>query len=127
MSPIPARVSWFEIATNDVARSAEFYGALFGWTFDGDAGVYLSVPPAAGGIAGGLLPAAPSVGPYATFGVMVDDVDIAYTRALELGAAPAVAPTDNPGGVRSAYLRDTDGSLFAIYRFAGAPASSVAH
>lgn len=127
MSTIPARVSWFEIATDDVARSAEFYGALFGWTFDGDAGVYLSVRQAAGGIAGGLLPAASSVGPYATFGVMVDDVDIAYARALELGATPAVPPTDNPGGVRSSYLRDNDGSLFAIYRFAGAPESWVAH
>jgi catechol 2,3-dioxygenase-like lactoylglutathione lyase family enzyme len=32
-----------------------------------------------------------------------------------------VPPTDNPGGVRSAYLRDPDGSLFSIYRF-GHPA-----
>lgn len=57
------------------------------------------------------------MGSYATFGVEVDDVDDTYARALDKGATSVVAPTDNPGGVRSAYLRDADGSLFAIYRF----------
>lgn len=44
-----------------------------------------------------------------------------YELALADGATSVVAPTDNPGGGRIAYLRDADGSLFAIYRFAAPP------
>lgn len=118
--PVRGKVSWFEVASNDVKRSAEFYGEVFGWTFTGDSGVYLAASPVDNGIAGGLIPAAPEAGTYATFGVEVDNVDDAYALALTKGATSVVPPTDNPGGVRSAYLRDVDGSLFAIYRF-GAP------
>ncbi len=116
-SPARGKVTWFELASSDVARAAEFYGELFGWEFNGDADIYLAASPVAGGIAGGIIPATPDVGTYATFGVEVDDVDDTYARALDKGATSVVAPTDNPGGVRSAYLRDADGSLFAIYRF----------
>ena len=63
------------------------------------------------------------VRPYACFGVDVDEVDAAYHQAIALGAESVVKPTDNPGGVRSAYLRDPDGSLFSIYRFAAPPDS----
>lgn len=111
------KVTWFEVASSDVRRTADFYRALFGWEFNGDSDVYLAASPVDGGIAGGIIPATPGVGTYATFGVEVDDVDDTYARALDQGAASVVAPTDNPGGVRSAYLRDADGSLFAIYRF----------
>ena len=116
-SPARGKVTWFELASSDVARAAEFYGELFGWEFNGDVDIYLAASPVEGGIAGGIIPATPDVGTYATFGVEVDEVDDTYARALDKGATSVVAPTDNPGGVRSAYLRDADGSLFAIYRF----------
>jgi uncharacterized protein len=54
---------------------------------------------------------------YACFGVEVDDVDTTYEQALGLGATSLAGPTDNPGGVRSACVRDLDGSIFSIYRF----------
>ena len=115
------KVTWFDITTNDMSTARAFYEGVFGWQLQGDPDVYLMVRPGAeGGMAGGLMPAR-GVPTYACFGVEVDDVDDAYTRALELGASTVVPPTDNPGGVRSAYLRDPDGSLFSIYRF-GPPA-----
>lgn len=78
------------------------------------------IPPAQdGGLPGGILPTPAHVGPYATFAVEVDDVDTAHATALDLGATSVLPPTDNPNGVRSAYLRDPDGSLFSIYRFTG--------
>lgn len=111
------KVTWFEITTSDMSRARAFYEGVFGWQLQGDPDVYLMVPPTAeGGIPGGLMPAR-GVPTYACFGVEVDDVDDAYARALESGATSVVPPTDNPGGVRSAYLRDPDGSLFSIYRF----------
>ena len=120
-TPVPGKVTWFEIASRDVPRAAAFYSGLFGWQLQGDPSVYLAVPPADGGVAGGIMPAPTGVEPYALFGVEVGDVDQAYATAIELGAASVVGPTDNPGGVRSAYLRDPDGSLFAVYRFGPPP------
>jgi hypothetical protein len=118
MGPVAGKVSRFEIAATDMERARDFYSGLFGWPVQGDPGVYLWIPAGEGGGApGGILPAPPETGPYATFGVEVDDVDAAHDRAVELGATTVVPPTDNPGGVRSAYLRDPDGSLFSVYRF----------
>ncbi|MGD9618843.1 MAG: VOC family protein [Mycolicibacterium sp.] len=118
---VPGKVSWFEVASNDVEQSARFYGELFGWVFNGDPGVYLAVDTEGDGISGGIIPATPNTGTYATFGVEVDDVDAVFASALAKGATAVVPPTDNPGGVRSAYLRDADGSLFAVYRFVAPP------
>lgn len=91
-TPVSGKVTWFEVASRDVPRAAAFYSGLFGWQPQGDE-------------------------PYALFGVEVADVDQAYAAAVGLGATSVIEPTDNPGGVRSAYLRDPDGSLFAVYRF----------
>jgi len=55
----------------------------------------------------------------AAVAVEVDDVDAAHADAVHLGATSVIAPEDNPNGVRSAYLRDPDRSLFSIYRFTG--------
>jgi hypothetical protein len=118
-----AKVTWFEITSDDPVAASAFYHDVFGWTAQGDPDVYLMFPPRdEGGIPGGLMPArgAPT---YACFGVEVDDVDATYDAALIRGAVSVVEPTDNPGGVRSAYLRDLDGNLFSIYRF-GAPAAA---
>lgn len=113
----PAKVTWFEITSNDPTASRTFYETLFGWNAKGDPDVYLMFPPAGdGGIAGGLMPAR-GLPTYACFGVEVDDVDHSYRHALELGATSMVEPSDNPGGVRSAYVRDPDGNIFTIYRF----------
>ncbi len=113
----PAKVTWFEITSNDPTTSRAFYETLFGWNAQGDPDVYLMFTPAGdGGIAGGLMPAR-GMPTYACFGVEVDDVDDSYRRALELGATSMVEPRDNPGGVRSAYVRDPDGNIFTIYRF----------
>jgi uncharacterized protein len=118
------KVTWFEITTNDTTAARDFYEGLFGWQAQGDPDVYSMFPPTDGGIPGGLMPAR-GVPTYACFGVEVDDVDTAYDRAIALGAGSVVAPTDNPGGVRSAYLHDLDGNLFSIYRFGSSSTASA--
>jgi len=122
---VTGKVKWFEITSNDPAASREFYESLFGWAAQGDPDVYLMFPPHGDGdIPGGLMQARGHA-PYACFGVEVDDVDEAFRHAVELGATTLVEPTDNPGGVRSAYLQDPDGSIFSIYRFAHRPDGSA--
>jgi uncharacterized protein len=112
------KVTWFEIGSPDPARARAFYGGMFGWQAHGDPGVYLAVQNEQG-ISGGIIPTPPGVAPYAAFCVEVPDVDAAVARALDLGAEVVIAAEDNPNGVRSAYLKDPDGSLFAVYRFRG--------
>jgi uncharacterized protein len=120
-----ARVTWFEVTSNNPPAAQAFYEGLFGWKANGDPNVYLMFPPGSeGGIAGGLMPAR-GMPTYACFGVAVDDVDASYQSALGLGAESVVEPTDNPGGVRSAYIRDLDGNLLSIYRFGPPAAPSV--
>ena len=115
------KVTWFEIGTSDPARARAFYTGMFGWNVRGDEQVYLMLQ-AGDGIPGGILPAPAGVAPYAAFCVEVPDVDEAVARAVGLGAGVLVAAEDNPQGVRSAYLRDPDGSVFSVYRFTGSPA-----
>jgi uncharacterized protein len=115
-APISGKVTWFEIGSADPARARAFYGDLFGWAPTGDQAVYLAVQNPEG-IPGGIIPVPAGVVPYATFCVEVDDVDAAAARAQALGADVVIAPETSPNGVRSAYLRDPDGSLFAVYRF----------
>lgn len=47
-------VTWFEVASSDVAGAREPYEGVFGWQLQGDPDAYLAVPPTDhGGIAGG--------------------------------------------------------------------------
>lgn len=45
----PGRIAWFDITTSDLARSKEFYGKLFDWTFNPLQGTDLAVEIVAGG------------------------------------------------------------------------------
>jgi hypothetical protein len=112
------KVTWFEVGSPDPARARAFYGGVFGWQTQGDPGVYLAVPNR-DGIPGGIIPLPSGVAPYTAFCVEVPDVDAAVARALDLGASVVIPAEDNPNGIRSAYLKDPDGSLFAVYRFRG--------
>ena len=113
-------VTWFEIGTTDVARASAFYGGLFGWAGGGDPAVYAALRPESG-VGGGILARPDGAPPYAVFCVRGADVDAAAARTVALGGSVAVAPTDNPGNVRSAYLRDLDGSLFAVFQDMATP------
>ena len=48
------------------------------------------------------------------FALVTDDVDAAYRRAIEAGAADAAAPEDKPWGQRIAYVRDVNGVLVEL-------------
>ena len=67
-----------------------------------------------GGFELGLVPdAKPGItGAQALWGV--PDADAAYTRLLELGAAPLEAVTDVGGGIRVAAVQDPFGNRFGI-------------
>ena len=99
----PSPVSWFEIGTDDPAAARQFYGEMFGWTFDVD-GPYSVITTGPdhtlqGGIqdTGGPLP--PGTPPaYAVPCIQVSDVAAMCDRTVDLGGKVLVPATNTPPG-----------------------------
>ncbi len=83
----PGRIAWFDITTSDLARSKEFYGKLFGWTFNSLQGTEFAVEIVSGGEPVGTLRVAE--GKISAFNgvvyVRVPDVVASCDKAKELG------------------------------------------
>ncbi len=65
-------------------------------------------------------PPHPSAAPASVY-VYVEDVDAAYNRALEFGAAPIAAPEDKPYRERGGGVRDSFGNVWWIATFKPSP------
>ena len=113
------RVAWFDVTTTDLARSKEFYGKLFDWTFTPLAGMDTAVEINAGGTAIGTLRV--GEGAISAFNgvvyVQVADITAACAKAKELGAfIPPGFPFDLPGGAGAvAIFADTVGHPMGMY------------
>ena len=127
MTVLPARLSIVTLGARDMRTLRQFYRTL-GWPElpDGDdtwTGFLL------GGVLLGLFPmgdltaeAAPdSADPTGWAGVTLactvdtrDDVDRAFTAAVDAGATPVAAGTDRPWGGRSAFIADPEGNRWEI-------------
>jgi predicted enzyme related to lactoylglutathione lyase len=116
----PGAPCWVELGTSDVPKSAEFYGALFGWTVRTDpraeAGGYTTaylddIPVAA------MSPLYAPGQPVAwTVSFAVLDADAAAARAAEAGGAVLMTPQDVFDIGRFAVLRDPTGAMFSIWQ-----------
>lgn len=110
---------WVDTEQPEVDAAIEFYGGLFGWTFED------ARPPGApsryviaqldgrdvGAIAGPTNQP-PSWNTY----VAVDDADAAVERLAALGATVRSAPADAGEGGRGAALTDPEGAEFRIWQ-----------
>lgn len=95
------RIAWFDLSTEDLSRSREFYGKLFGWQFTPVQGTDLAVEIVADGAAIGTLRVAD--GTISVFNgvvyVQVTDLQASCRRATELGGTVAPGfPFNLPGG-----------------------------
>lgn len=113
----PAPVTWFEVHTADPDRAEQFYGSVFGWTFDrsmpGYSGVVLGEDaPHGGGIAhtGGERPN------HALFNIQVPDVAAACDAVAAAGGSVVVPETLMDNGLAFAYIADPDGSVVGLWR-----------
>jgi predicted enzyme related to lactoylglutathione lyase len=115
----PGSLCWNELATRDMARAAEFYSSLFGWSaapfeqsplpytmlMNGETpvgGIY-SLPAEMQGVP-------PHWAPY----FAVEDTDQTLRRSDELGGTTVMPPDDIPGIGRLAGLRDPQGATFWV-------------
>ena len=120
----PAGVTcWIDTDQPDVDAALEFYGGLFGWTFDEatppDAPQRYVIAQLTGrdaaAIAGPRAHSESGEAVWSTY-VAVDDVDAATERLVSLGAAEVLAPVDAGPGGRTATLTDPEGVEFRLWQ-----------
>jgi len=112
---------WIEMTTDNPAKAREFYGELFGWSYEEKAmeegGAYAMFQPEAGGPGGGIMakpmPDCPTTWmPY----VAVDDLEGSVARAIDLGGSVHVGPTPIPGFGAFAVVADPTGGVLGLWK-----------
>jgi predicted enzyme related to lactoylglutathione lyase len=115
----PGRVAWFDITTSNLAKSKEFYGKLFDWTFTSFEGTDLAVEIVSGGTPIGTIRGAE--GQISAFNgvvyVQVADIQASCKKAKELGGTiPPGFPFNLPGGIGAiALVLDPAGHPMGMY------------
>ena len=115
----PGKVIWADLVTPNLKQAEQFYGALFGWTFepiDGDTNFAIALN--AGQPVAGIVQRAMKAGQqrqpaWLTF-IAVRDVAAAQRSALANGGKVLSAPKDYAQRGRQAVFADPDGAVFAV-------------
>ncbi|PFG12329.1 VOC family protein [Bacillus sp. es.036] len=123
------RIVHFEIHVDDMDRAKQFYGDVFGWTFEDwsdFAGMpYFGVVTGGDdqpGINGALMqrqgpppePNQPVNGYACTMGV--EDYDKIEGKILEKGGVVALPKYALPGMAWQGYYKDTEGNIFGVHQ-----------
>lgn len=107
-----------EIASTDLQRTQQFYGELFGWSFEpfGDEYVFFRSPE---GIGGGIAKV-PSVqgGNSPTVYYLVNDFDEYMQKTQSNGGKVNIEPTPVADMGWYAVLEDFDGNRFGLWKSA---------
>ena len=112
-------IAWFDITTTSMSKSKEFYGKLFGWTFNSPEGMDFFAEIASGGTAIGTLRVAE--GAISTFNgvvyVQVSDIRASCAKAKELGGTVVPGfPFDlDDGRGAIGLVHDPAGHPFGMY------------
>lgn len=118
---IPSTLTWNELQTRELDSAKEFYGKVFGWTYEENDGGYQSVA-ADGRVQAGMMAIDDSWGPVPnnwTAYFLVEDVDAAAAKAQELGGTITV-PVSEAGDIgRMVYLQDPQGAMLALIEYKG--------
>lgn len=122
---LAGEIGWNELMTPNLDESLDFYGKVFGWTFDdwpmADGTTYkvamIGKKPVAG-----IMPRTPDVPPDAPPSWMayvnVDDCDTTLEKAVEGGAEVLFPATDMEGIGRLAVVKDPHGAVIAFIKYA---------
>jgi predicted enzyme related to lactoylglutathione lyase len=109
-------------------RAKEFYGKVFGWTFQkwgDDAEPYwLTTTGADGepGINGGMMARHPGMGPGTTNTMGVESVDEAVETIKQAGGTIIMEKMAIPNMGWVAYAKDTEGNQFGVFQMDSAAA-----
>ena len=119
----PNALAWNELETTDPERAAAFYGGLLGWVAEraryGE--VDYTLFKQGEQMKGGMMAIQPEWGPVPPHWLVyfgVTDCDASAADAERLGGTVSVPPTDVLGVGRFAMIRDPQGAVFAVIKFA---------
>jgi predicted enzyme related to lactoylglutathione lyase len=123
---MPEPVVHFEVIGSNPDRLRDYYGELFGWTFDTPSPVAKEVsdPDSYGfvdlvtagdgtGIRGGIGGGA-GYDSHAVFYVAVHDVEAALEHAERLGGTRVMGPATSPNGLVVSHFKDPEGTLIGV-------------
>lgn len=114
-APTAAPVTHWQILSTDPARTASFYGRVFGWQISADNAMgYREVAAAPGGIRGGIWPLPPGTPGGVQLFLTVPDVAASAAAAVADGASVIVPVTALPDGDVMAVLLDPLGQPFGL-------------
>lgn len=113
------RIAWFDITTNSLPKSKEFYGKLFDWQFTPVQGTDQAVEIVAGGTPIGTIRGAEGqITPFnGVVYVQVTDLPASCKKAKELGGTiPPGFPFNLPDGIGAiALVLDPAGHPIGLY------------
>ena len=107
---------WHDHMSGDEQKARDFYGNLFGWTYEAfktDMGDYPMITKD-GAQHGGFGPAQGDASPHWVGHVVVDDADAAGKRAESAGGS-VLAAMDIPEVGRFAVIRDPQGAVISAF------------
>lgn len=105
----------FEIGCRDIAKTADFFGSLFGWQTQNMGPATMINTGADGGIQGHITALGHEPHNYTTFYVQVDDVQSYLDKAGALGGKTLVPPVEIPTGI-FAWLADPEGNTIGLWK-----------
>jgi predicted enzyme related to lactoylglutathione lyase len=111
------KVVHVEVLGSDGERLRQFYGSLFGWSFDTDSAMgYGVVKPEDAGVGGGVGSSPEGYAGHVTFYVAVADVEAALQEAERLGGRRLMGPHEVMENVEIGQFADPDGHLVGVIR-----------
>ena len=113
-------VTQFQILAKNPQTAAEFYGKLFGWTFNADNALGYQVinTQSKSGIQGGIWPAPPEAQALVQLFVEVPDVKATVELVGKLNGTVVIEPQTLPDGDEMAVILDTEGIPFGLFQAA---------
>ncbi len=118
------RVVHFEIPATDPQALTQFYGALFGWTFQqvpipGPAYYLADTGSDGAGINGAIMQRVHPAQPWMNY-VAVESIDAAIAKAVALGAEVALPKTEVSNFGWCAAIKDPQGNICGLWQDMGA-------
>ena len=119
----PGRFVWHDLVTDDIETAKQFYGGLFGWTFE-TRGRYTSISNQGKVIAGMIkVEFEPGISPFWVPYLSVDDLDNAVDTATGAGGELLRGPGKMINRGRFALIGDPEGArLVLLHAETGDPA-----
>lgn len=110
------KICYIELPADDIARSAEFYRSVFGWTIRTRGDGATAFDDGAGEVSGTWIVGRPaSENPGLLVYIMVTDAGAA-TAAITAAGGVIVKPVDPAEPVVFAHFRDPAGNVLGIYQ-----------